>query len=176
MRDLARDKVVELIQNKYGVLMHKIAYEILKDWHYVEDVEQEVLWKLILHCEDKTMLPPDELKSYLCTAVKNTAINMAVKNGRMTEAEERYYGSISLTMEFVDTVAFHDKYGFGPQIQELLSNLDNIDRDIICLQYGQGYSRKETAEILGKSEEFVKKRSNRSRTKLKSILAHAEGE
>lgn len=176
MRDLARDKVVELIQNKYGVLMHKIAYEILKDWHYVEDVEQEVLWKLILHCEDKTMLPPDELKSYLCTAVKNTAINMAVKNGRMTEAEERYYGSISLTMEFVDTVAFHDKYGFGPQIQELLSNLDNIDRDIICLQYGQGYSRKETAEILGKSEEFVKKRSYRARTKLKSILAHAEGE
>ena len=59
MRDLARDKVVELIQNKYGVLMHKIAYEILKDWHYVEDVEQEVLWKLILHCEDKTMLPPE---------------------------------------------------------------------------------------------------------------------
>lgn len=170
MSDLAREKVINLIQKKYGKIMHKIAYEILQDWHYVEDVEQEVLWRLIMHHEEKTMLPPDELKSYLCTAVKNTAINMVIKNDYIAKAEEKYFLNTPLSMSFVDVEAFKDKYGFGPEIRELLNSLNNIDRDILCLQYGEGYQIKEIAEALGVNSEYVKKRAYRAKVKLKSIV------
>ena len=59
MSDLARDKVIELLIEKYSTVIHKIAYEILKDWHLVEDVEQEILFKLIERYEDKLLLPQD---------------------------------------------------------------------------------------------------------------------
>lgn len=170
MSDFARDKVIELLIEKYSTIIHKIAYEILKDWHLVEDVEQEILFKLIERYEDKLLLPPDELKSYLCTAAKNTAINIGRKNGTIKEAEELYFAKAPLTMEAVDIAVLYDEYGFGIEMQEILNTLDNIDRDIICLQYGEGYQRKEIAEILGVSEEFVKKRVYRARIKIKSIL------
>ncbi|MCI9639859.1 sigma-70 family RNA polymerase sigma factor [Anaerovoracaceae bacterium 41-7] len=170
MSDLARDKVIELLIEKYSTVIHKIAYEILKDWHLVEDVEQEILFKLIERYEDKLLLPQDELKSYLCTAAKNTAINIGRKNGAIQEAEELYFTNAPLTMEAVDIAVLYDEYGFGIEMQDILRTLDNIDRDIICLQYGEGYQRKEIAEILGVSEEFVKKRVYRARIKIKSIL------
>ncbi len=174
MSDSVREKAIDLIQNKYGKMMHKIGYEILQDWHYVEDVEQEVLCKLIMHHQEKTMLPPAELKSYLRTAVKNTAINMGIKNYYIAKAEEKYFLDIPLSMTFVDVEAFQDKYGFGSEITELLNNLSNIDRNILCLQYGEGYQIKEIAEALGVNSEYVKKRAYRAKIKLKSIVVEKE--
>lgn len=169
MNDLEKHETIQLIQLKYGKLIRAVAFEVLKDWQYVEDVEQEVLCKLVMRHEEIMLLPSEELKNYLCAAVKNTAINMGIKNGRITQVEEQYIRE-RFNTQGADLRAFYDKYGFGPEVVEVLSLLENIDREIIYLQYGEGYSRKEIAQKLGKNEEFVKKRVYRARKKLKKLL------
>lgn len=175
MSEDARNVVIELIQKKYETLMRKIARQILDDWQFTEDVTQEVLWNLISQHQDRAKLPPDELKSYLCTAVKNTAINMAKKNGRLQEQEEVWLNQRPLIMDAVDMEAFRDQYGFGPDVEEVLIGLDNLDRDILGLMYGQGFSRRETAEIVGLSEEAVKKRLQRAKAKVKAAIEKEGG-
>lgn len=76
MSDDVRDALIEQIENQYGKLMRKIANEVLHDWHEVEDVIQSVLWKIIYKHTDKLDLPKGEFRNYLCTAVKNTAIDL----------------------------------------------------------------------------------------------------
>ncbi len=175
MSEDARNVVIELIEKKYGTLMRKIAHEILSDWQFTEDVTQEVLWKLISQHQDRAELPPDELKGYLCAAVKNTAVNMARRNERLQEREEGWLNQRPLTMDAVDMEAFRDRYGFGPEVEDILAGLDNTDRDILGLMYGQGFSRRETAEIVGLSEEAVKKRLQRAKSKMKAAV-EKEGE
>lgn len=175
MSEDARNVVIELIEKKYGTLMRKIAHEILDDWQFTEDVTQEVLWNLISQHQDRTELPPDELRGYLCAAVKNTAVNMARRNERLQEREEGWLNQRPLTMDAVDMEAFRDQYGFGSDVEEILIRLDNTDRDILGLMYGQGFSRRETAEIVGLSEEAVKKRLQRAKAKVKAAV-EKEGE
>lgn len=175
MSEDARNAVIELIQKKYGTLMRKIAREILDDWQFTEDVTQEVLWKLISQHRDRAELPPDQLKNYLCTAVKNTAVNMAKQTGRLKKREEHWLNQRPLTMDAVDMEAFRDQYGFGPDVEEILRGMDNVDRDILGLMYGQGFSRKETAEIVGLSDEAVKKRLQRAKVKIKAAVEKEGG-
>lgn len=175
MSEDARNVVIALIQKKYGPLMRKIAYEILDDWQFTEDVTQEVLWKLISRHQERAELPPDELKGYLCAAVKREAINLAKRNGRLHAREEQWLADRPLSMDHVDMEAFRDEYGFGPDVEDVLRGLDNLDRDILGLFYGQGFSRKETAEIVGLSEEAVKKRLLRAKAKMKAAIEREKG-
>lgn len=175
MSEDARNVVIELIKKKYGELIRQIAYGILNDWQLVEDVEQDVLWNLISKHADKADLPPSELKNYLCAAVKNTAINYINLEKRRSKLNEDVLPVTPMSMDYIDMESFRDCYGFGLEIQELLSVLDNIDRDIICLKYGEGYSNQEIADILGRREEFVKKRIYRAKIKLQSILIDIKG-
>lgn len=175
MSEDARNAVIELIQKKYGTLMRKIAHEILDDWQFTEDVTQEVLWNLISQHRDRAELPPDQLKGYLCTAVKNTAVNMARRNGRLQEREEGWLNQRLLTMDAVDMEGFRDQYGFGLEVEDVLAGLDNTDRDILGLMYGQGFSRRETAEIVGLSEEAVKKRLQRAKVKVRAAVEKEGG-
>lgn len=175
MSEDARNVVIELIQKKYGTLIRQIAFGVLHDWQLVEDVEQDVLWNLISKNVDRAELPPDELKPYLCAAVRNTAIDYIRKDMRRSALEEEVCHLTPLSMDYIDVESFRDRYGFGTEVQELLSMLDNQDRDMICLKYGEGYSNVEIAELLGKKEEFVKKRLYRAKIKMQSILLDRKG-
>ncbi len=77
-------------------------------------------------------------------------------------------------MDYLDIDAFHDQYGFGLEVQELLSKLDNKDKDILCLKYGEGYDNKEIGEMIDLSEEAVRKRLYRTRIRMQSILIERE--
>lgn len=175
MSEDARTKVTELIERKYKKLIQHIAREILKDPYLIEDAYQEVLLKFISKHEDKFEMPEDEMKNYLCAAVRNTAITMLHKNERSAAAEQEYLDYRLLSMDDIDIEAFHDQYGFGLEVQELLSKLDNRDKDILCLKYGEGYDNKQIGEMINLSEEAVKKRLYRTRIRMQSILIESEG-
>lgn len=175
MSEDARNVVIELIQKKYGALIRQIAYGILNDWQLVEDAEQDFLWNFISKNADKAELPPDELKNYLCAAIKNTAIDYLRKEQRYSALEDEACYLMPVSMDYIEMEGFHDCYGFGTEVQELLSVLDNLDRDMICLKYGEGYNNAEIADLLGKKEEFVKKRLYRAKIKMQSILLDRKG-
>lgn len=171
----ARNKAVELIEQKYKKLIKYIAKDIISDAYLVEDIYQEVVLKFISLHEDKFDLPPDEMKNYLCAAVRNTALTMLKKNQKMAIAEQDEIDCRQLTMDTIDLDAFQDQYGFGLGVQELLAKLDNRDKDILCLKYGEGYSNKEIGVMINLSEEAVRKRVYRSRIRIQSILIESEG-
>lgn len=174
MSEDARTKVIELIERKYRKLIQHIAREILRDSYLVEDAYQEVLLKFIAGHEDKFELPQDEIKNYLCAAVRNTALTMLYKNQKNVSVEQEDLESRLLSMDYLDIEAFHDQYGFGLEVQELLSKLDNKDKDILCLKYGEGYDNKEIGEMIDLSEEAVRKRLYRTRIRMQSILIERE--
>ncbi|MEY8368716.1 sigma-70 family RNA polymerase sigma factor [Anaerovoracaceae bacterium 42-11] len=174
MSEDARTKVIELIERKYRKLIQHIAREILRDSYLVEDAYQEVLLKFIAGHEDKFELPQDEIKNYLCAAVRNTALTMLYKNQKNVSVEQEDLESRLLSMDYLDIDAFHDQYGFGLEVQELLSKLDNKDKDILCLKYGEGYDNKEIGEMIDLSEEAVRKRLYRTRIRMQSILIERE--
>lgn len=174
MSEDVRDAIIEQIECRYGKLMRKLAYEILKDWHEVEDVIQTVLWEIIYKHTDKLDLPKGEFRNYLCTAVKNTAKNF-YKQKVKAEVQDPFVIN-ELTMNQVDTSSFDDQYGFGAELQELISQLNDIDKDIILLRFGCGYSHAEIARAVGKSEAAVRKRLERATIKLRAILVDREVE
>ncbi|MCI5687695.1 MAG: sigma-70 family RNA polymerase sigma factor [Emergencia sp.] len=174
MSEDARTKVIELIERKYKKLIQHIAREILRDSYLVEDAYQEILLKFIAGHEDKFELPQDEIKNYLCAAVRNTALTMLYKNQKNVSVEQEDLESRLLSMDYLDIDAFHDQYGFGLEVQELLSKLDNKDKDILCLKYGEGYDNKEIGEMIDLSEEAVRKRLYRTRIRMQSILIERE--
>lgn len=77
-------------------------------------------------------------------------------------------------MDQLNIDAFHNRYGFGLEVQELFSKLDNKDKDILCLKYGEGYDNKEIGEMINLSEEAVRKRLYRTKIRMQSILIEEE--
>ena len=61
------------------------------------------------------------------------------------------------------------------KLQELLGELNNVDKDIILLRFGCGYSHAEIARAVGKSEVAVRKRLERATLKLRAILIDRGG-
>lgn len=77
-------------------------------------------------------------------------------------------------MDQLNIDAFHNRYGFGLEVQELFSKLDNKDKDILCLKYGEGYDNKEIGEMINLSEKAVRKRLYRTKIRMQSILIEEE--
>lgn len=166
----ARNIIIERINEKYGKLMRHIASNILHDDYDVEDVIQTVLWKVISKHMDK--LAEDAFKDYLCTAVRNTALNIYNKKQKLVETDP--FLICEMTENTVDINAFHDIYGFGVELRSLIECLDNIDKDIICMRYGWKHSYADIAEAVGISEANARKRAERALKKLQIILLEKE--
>lgn len=169
MSELARNRLYELIEKKYGLLIKKLAYEILADENDLEDIQQEVFMRCMPYIDKCDEYSLGAVKNYICVAAKNTAINLK-KNKMLDEEKIKKYYEAHLTMDKIDFKAFEDKYGHSLEVQELLSCLDNIDKDILSLKYDQGFSDEEIAKALGKSVCAVQKRCYRAKIKLIGIL------
>lgn len=167
----ARNAIVEEIEKKYGRLIRKVAYEVLHDSHEVEDIIQSVLWNLISRHMDK--LGEESFRVYLCTAVRNAAINEYRRREKAAVSVDPFDLS-KLTEQQIDTAAFCNNQGFGVELVEVLNQLDYIDKDIICLHYGDGYTYAEIAPVVGLSDSAVRKRAERALKKLEVMLLDGE--
>ena len=174
MSEDARNAVIGIILEKYDKLLRKVAYGIIRDNDEVDDIIQEVMLRLIQSHFDKVDLESDRFKRYICAAVKNTAINAYNKKHRHGEEPADPFVLAELAMDKVDTRAFDDEYGFGPELQLLIGQLDNIDKEIIRLKYGCGYGAREIALALDMKEDNVRKRSQRALKKMQLILLEKE--
>ena len=170
------EKAIEKIYRQYKPLMYTIAYNIIKDTYYAEDIVQIAMQKISSNIRKIDLLIEKRTKSYIFTITRNTALSFY-------ERTKKYNDNTLLTEDFtslltaetkIDFEAFTDIYGFGQEAQELLNSLDITDRDIIRLKYGLELSSNEMAEILDLNYETVKKRLYRTRLKLKSILEKGE--
>lgn len=169
-----RNEAAEEILKRYGRLMRKLAWEILRDWDEVEDVMQTALWEIISKHPEKAQLPPEQFRGYLCAAVKNTALNLYRQKRQDRERPTDPFVMREMTMDRVDLQTFEDRYGFSVEMGQLIESLDSVDRDIIRLKIGLGFSHSEVALAVGKSETAVRKRLERAVKKLQVILLEKE--
>lgn len=165
----AVNDIVNEITNKYKDMMHNLAFSILKDYQEAEDVVQDSLIALSKNTGKMDDINSARSKNYVYTVTKNKALEYykRKKSKDVQFYDEKFINNIPGDL---DVKAFCNQYGLSDRIMELLSSLDEIDKDIFVYKYGAGYSTKEIAEIIGRDREFVYKRMQRAERKLRQIL------
>lgn len=161
------EQAIAEIQNKYGRLCGKIASGILVR---PEDAEEAVsssylkLWNAI------PPKRPESLCGYLCTIVRNTALN--AYNSIRRRSCEQLYGELAEVIP--DSVTCDDRCSSGEvteYLNQFLHNSSKKNRDIFAGRYYYNMSIKDIAQGMGMTETAVKTRLSRIRAGLKKYLA-----
>ena len=165
MSSRVTDKDLEETLEKYSDTLYKICFLILKNEYDVKDVLQETFIKYM------TKAPQFESEDH------KKAWLIKVSQNKCKEFLRFHKRHAAVPLEEVEqNVSVTD--GMGSETIETLSLVWDLNyklKSVVILYYIEGYSVKETAEILGISEAAVKKRLERARKELR-IAADVEGE
>lgn len=171
-----RQEKLEYIAANYMRPMWRKAYGVLSDAHEAEDACQEAFIKLIRIIDDIADVTELRARALCCMVAKNTAIDMARKNGKITPTEDVY-----LIAEAEAEVADTPEGAFASKacIQQLaaeIERLPELDRDVLRLRCLYEFSAEQTAALLGMNANAVNIRLSRARKRLRAQLAAAEEE
>jgi len=144
--------LIENALSQHSEMMMRIAFNYVKNKQDAEDIVQDVL--LILIKKSPTFTDDAHLKRWLIRVTINESKSRlkAIKKGRE---------SIS---DFTGEAYTDGAYPSG--VMDEVMKLPETDRAAVYLFYMEGYSAKEIAKILGKSENSVFMRLTRARKKL----------
>lgn len=158
------DTLQQALVQDYGRL-RALADRILQDSHLAQDAVQESWLRLNRARPDTT--DAEKLRHLLLVTVRHTALNMR-RSRRAKPAEDAVFAALP---------------DVGPLPQEKLERseavrcllaamqaLEETDRAILQLQYGQGMTGAQIAAALGLHAATVRQRSRRARQKLKQLL------
>lgn len=170
------DSAINDIVIKYKKMMNTIAKNIIKDEHLAEDIVQISFLRINKNLKKIDNVNSAETKNYIITITRNVAFSMIKKENKIQEnvqfIDEDRFNNIEGE---INIEVFKDKYGFNDDIVEVLSAINEVDKDIITLRYGAGYSCKEIAEILEMSQDSVYKRCQRTLGKLEKVISEKGG-
>jgi len=158
------------LANEYKRMMQALALSILKDHQYAEDAVQEALVKLFQNMDKIDNLKSTRSRNFVYTVTKNTAISLARKNISNENVTIESLDALSNIEGDIDVKAFCNEYGFSEEISDALNQLDESDKDIICLKYGAGFNAREIAQMLDIKPAAVRKRIERTLRKLQDII------
>lgn len=139
-------KQVHRWYEQYSVGIFRFALSILKDASAAEDVLQEVFLRLLT---GKYVLVPGKEQAYLYRVARNLCYDELRRQKRHREEAQA-------------TVATDD-YAY----LELIAPLEPKNREIVTLKIVGGLNHKEIGQILGLTEQAVKKRYQRAIEKLR---------
>lgn len=151
---------------KYGKLCRKISYNILKNEEDTEECINSALQKLWSTIPPKN---PEHLCGYLCTIIRNIALNVIRKGNRRNED---FYEGLSEVIPDSNTVEkMYDSNQIALYINEYLGKTSKKNRLVFTARYYYGMSVNAVAESLGMTENSVKSRLSRVRKELKAYLS-----
>lgn len=166
-----KDMVIDLY-NKYKNLMYKVSYDILRDKSLAEDAVQSSFIKIIKSLQKINKISGPKIKNYLVIISRNVSINMLNEERKLVtvseEADEIPSGGSGLD----DIILRRESVS---KIAEAIKSLKPIYRDTLLLKRVYGYSDAEIAELMGVSEEAVRKRLTRARNKIIEHVKREEG-
>lgn len=159
------EKAIVETGNKYGKLCRKISYNILKNEEDTEECINSALQRLWSTIPPKN---PEHLCGYLCSVVRNIALNIIRKANRRGEG---FYEGLSEVIPDNKTVEnAYDSNQIASYINEYLGKTNKKNRIVFTARYYYGMSVREVAESLGMSENSVKSRLSRMRKELREYL------
>jgi|CXWK01.1.fsa_nt_gi RNA polymerase sigma-70 factor (ECF subfamily) len=142
----------------------RFCYLRLSDREIARDVAQDTFMKVWQHAHKGEKI--DNLRAFMFTTARNLIIdNYRKKKASSLDAlmEEGFDVGVEISESVVD--AFD-----GERAMALLATIPEKYRDAIYLQYVEGLSVKEIAEITGETENNISVRIHRGLQKLRSIL------
>ena len=168
-----KETATEELYNKYHNVVCGIAFSILKNKDDAEDAMQNVFIKL--YNLAPSLVPESKESTWLYTVAKNEAIEIIRKKKENINLEDIYeIGSDNDLDEIIDEISFNN----------LISKLNEKEKEIISLKIISNLSFKEIANLLGEPIGTVKWKYYTSIYRIKtllgnlimSILAFASGE
>ena len=151
-RKFTEEEIRDLV-DLYGSLIFRISYCILCNRDDAEDAVQETLLKYMTKAPEFNS--EEHRKAWLIKVAANTSKNMfklRVKRSAVDLEEVKSIGIFENDFETFETIM----------------SLPKKHKIVLTLHYAEGYKCKEIAEIIGISEDAVKKRLQKGRELLKN--------
>ena len=155
-----------LLVDKYKGSVYALAYSKLGNFHDAQDITQEVFFKA--YQKLRTLKQWDRFLSWLYTITANSCKDFLRSKGSRPDAEfiadqeKERLDKISMRSYQVDEIHL--------TLQEALSELPEIHRQVLTLHCLGGMSCKEIAQFLGVSPHAIAMRLNRARAKLRKEM------
>lgn len=154
----------EALYYEYRALMKYIALDILKNEYLAEDAVHDSFIKLVRHLDAVGEIESYKTKNYVSIIVKNVSLDMIKKEKKKQSFIFDYQGkSYSSDNEIFDNIEVEEIYA-------LIKSLPDIYRDILELKVYYNLSNEQLADMLGISNQAVRKRLERARNALKKLL------
>jgi RNA polymerase sigma-70 factor (ECF subfamily) len=159
---LAFDRLVR----RHLAAAHRVAVRVLNDTHDAQDACQDAFIQALTHID--TCERPEAFRSWLLTIVRNRAYNL-VKSRRVRATES------------LENVAVAARGGDDPsrsayrgevreRIEKALGELTEIQRNVVVMFDGEGWTHREIGERLGISEGSSRVHLHVARAKLRDRL------
>lgn len=144
--------------DKFSDGVYRFILKNIRDEDKARDVVQDCFEKMWIKHADISF---EKARSYLFTAAYHTMIDSIRKDSRQTELTEAAFNAHSYSSEY---------YGLKEILDEAVSKLPEIQRNVILLRDYEGYSYQEIGEITDLNESQVKVYIYRARTFLKNYI------
>ena len=166
------DKVrFEHLYNSCRKQMLAVAHRILKNMPDAEDAVQDALLGVARNIGSLRQISDDALRAYAMTAAKHSALKILQHNRKNESAvrdlEMDYSVSDSVFQSVLNSLD-------SALLLRAMRQLDPIYRDVMLLIFVQEHTVGETADILGRKEETVRKQLQRGK-KILIDLCRKEG-
>ncbi len=172
---MTREEKLNYIASHYMNVMWQKAYSVLSDAHEAEDACQEAFIKL-MRIEDKIEDVTEPRVRALCGIIaRNTAVDMARKNGRTDPTEDIY---MDLEAKEQPKASPEQELTDKEAVSELISEIKALPdtyRDVLMLRCLNELSPEETARALSCSVNSVNIRLTRARKLLKERMEGRSG-
>ncbi|TRX40841.1 RNA polymerase sigma factor [Flavobacterium restrictum] len=156
------------VYNRYCKAMYNVAYRIVKDEHFAEDVIQEGFLKAFIKIEDYR----NEVAfgAWLKRIIVNTSIDFYKKNNKIQQEdfEKTLYKIETPETNFVDEIDFTQLK--VKQILDAIQSLKNNYSTVLTLFFIEGYDQEEISEILNISYSNCRTTLSRAKDSLRKKL------
>lgn len=159
-----QEKSFEMLYLKYKDKIKFFIYNIVKDYEKAEDLTQDV-FVYILHNKVRS---EGNFKYYIYLVAKIKAINYKNTEKRRGQIVEKYFTKEE--EEETDTLEILTRQDENKKILEAINSLDEIYKNAMYLVKIEGFSYKQTSQILGTSISNVKNLIHRGKKELRKIL------
>ncbi|MBE5842249.1 RNA polymerase sigma-70 factor, ECF subfamily [Butyrivibrio sp. INlla18] len=145
----------EVVLDKYGNMLLRVAYSYLQNMSDAEDILQDTLIKYLKSAPE--FENENHEKAWLITVASNLSKNK-IRYNKIREADELDEGLVAKKEEDLSFV------------WEAVKGLPVTQREVVHLFYQEGYSTRDIANMLERNESTVRSDLLRARKQLKKIL------
>lgn len=161
-----RDFMIDMY-DEYHHLMFAVSYGVLHNKESAEDAVSAVCVKLIDKITTIMNIDRAALRSYITSATKNTALNMAEKIANEQKKSFFFDGETEDELRSSDNVEYSVlQHETAERMAAALERLRPRDKELLRMRYFEEMSDQEIAEVIGTKASTVRMCLSRARDRL----------